>query len=77
MQQCKNKKICQKKFFPTYLPNQKLQGRDTANKQFFKDGLIFFQNVANFYFDNFNMFATDEKPIQNCYCISTVLAHMP
>ena len=26
-------------FFPTYLPNQKIQGRGTANKQFFKDGL--------------------------------------
>ena len=29
-----------KKIFPTYLPNQKLQGRGTANKIFFKDGLI-------------------------------------
>ena len=28
MQQCKQKK-------PTYLPNQKVQGRDTANKHFF------------------------------------------
>ena len=27
-------------FFPTYLPNQKIQGRDTANKHCFKDGLI-------------------------------------
>ena len=36
MQQCKKKKII---FFPTYLPNQKIQGRGTANKQFFKDGL--------------------------------------
>ena len=27
-------------FFPTYLLNQKLQGRGTANKHFFKDGLI-------------------------------------
>ena len=26
-------------FFPTYLPNQKIQGKGTANKQFFKDGL--------------------------------------
>ena len=31
----------QKNVFPTYLPNQKIQGRGTANKQFFKDGLIF------------------------------------
>ena len=34
------KKKYAKKFFPTYLPNQKIQGRGTANKQFFKDGLI-------------------------------------
>ena len=27
-------------FFPTYLPNQKIQSRGTANKQFFKDGLM-------------------------------------
>ena len=26
-------------FFPTYLPYQKIQGKSTANKQFFKDGL--------------------------------------
>ena len=25
--------------FPTYLPNPKIQGSGTANKQFFKDGL--------------------------------------
>ena len=29
----------QKNFFPTYLLNQKIQGRGTANKQFFKDSL--------------------------------------
>ena len=29
----------QKYFFPTYLPNQKIQGKGTANKQFFNDGL--------------------------------------
>ena len=28
------------KYFPTYLPNQKIQDRGTANKQVFKDGLI-------------------------------------
>ena len=28
----------QKSRFPTYLPNQKIQGMGTANKQFFKDG---------------------------------------
>ena len=33
------KKNMKNKIFPTYLPNQKIQGRDTANKQFFKDGL--------------------------------------
>ena len=27
-------------FFPTYLSNQKMQGMGTANKHFFKDGLI-------------------------------------
>ena len=27
-------------FFPIYLPNQKIQGSGTANKQFFKDGLM-------------------------------------
>ena len=35
---CKKKK--KKKRNPTYLPNQKIQGRGTANKQFFKDGPI-------------------------------------
>ena len=42
-QQCKEKKYAKKKKkknFPTYLPNQQIQGRGTANKQFFKDGLI-------------------------------------
>ena len=29
----------EKQFFPTYLPIQNLQDRDTANKQFCKDGL--------------------------------------
>ena len=29
-----------KKKNPTYLPNQKIQGRVTANKQSFKDGLV-------------------------------------
>ena len=33
MQQCKKNKM--QFFFSTYLPNQKVQGRDTANKQFF------------------------------------------
>ena len=36
----KEKKYVQTNFFPMYLPNQKMQGRDTANKQFFKDGLV-------------------------------------
>ena len=36
-QQCKKKNM-QKKMFPTNLPNQKIQGRGTANKHFFKDG---------------------------------------
>ena len=36
MQQCKKKKICKKNCF---LPNQKIQGKGTANKQFFMDGL--------------------------------------
>ena len=27
-------------FLPTYLPNQNLQGKGTANKHYFKDGLI-------------------------------------
>ena len=26
-------------YIPTYPPNQTIQGRGTANKQFFKDGL--------------------------------------
>ena len=35
----KEKKILTKKiFFHTYLPNQKIQGKGAANKQFFKDG---------------------------------------
>ena len=39
-QKCKKKKKKKKKnVFPTYVPNQKIQGRGTANKQFFKDGL--------------------------------------
>ena len=38
MQQWKKKKIMNI-FFPTYLPNQKIQDRGTANKQFFKDDL--------------------------------------
>ena len=40
MQQWKKKQNMQEFFFPTYLPNQKIQGRGTANKQFFKDGFI-------------------------------------
>ena len=40
MQQCKTKQL-PKKFFPTYLPNQKIQDRGTANKHFFKDGLTY------------------------------------
>ena len=38
MQQWKKNKYA-KNSFPTYLPNQKIQGRGTANKQVFKDGL--------------------------------------
>ena len=37
MKEKKNYEI-KKKFFPSYLLNQKIQGRGTANKQFFKDG---------------------------------------
>ena len=36
-------------FFPSYLPNQKIQGRGTANKQFFKDGLNDSRKTANKY----------------------------
>ena len=32
------KKIFKKKKIPTYLPTSKILGRETANKQFFKDG---------------------------------------
>ena len=39
MQQRKKKKYAKNFFFPTYLLNQKIQGRGTANKQFFKDSL--------------------------------------
>ena len=34
----KEKYATKKFFFPTYLPNQKIHGRGTANKQVFKDG---------------------------------------
>ena len=36
----KKKKYANKYFFPTYLPNQKIQGRGTVNKQFLKDGSV-------------------------------------
>ena len=40
-QKCKTTKYAKKKKKnPTYLPNQKIQGSGTANKQFFKDGPI-------------------------------------
>ena len=54
MQQCKKKNICKNKFFPTYLLNQKIQGRGTANKQFFKDGLSVCK-IINFFRDSSDM----------------------
>ena len=39
-------------FFPTYLTNQKIQGRSTANKQFFNDGLMGPNRAYNKYIYN-------------------------